>query len=55
MIDTIVDINHDNEIDFAQAPANGIVAAHLPRLGTQSQRTGYDAPASGGFHPPGER
>lgn len=26
MIDTIVDINHDNEIDFAMAQANGITA-----------------------------
>jgi hypothetical protein len=26
MIDTIVDINHDNEIDFAKAQTNGIVA-----------------------------
>jgi lysozyme len=26
MIDTIVDINHDNEIDFAKAETNGVIA-----------------------------
>ncbi len=42
MIDTIVDINHDNEIDFAKAQANGIVAIiHKASEGATFKDDGY--------------